>query len=91
MVNMRAKIAVGPLLLLQLLGNNCTNTGSPELRQPVRDFARKKDSEEKCLHFRQNMSLKARKNLRPSSQMFGPGPFAGSLSESLTSGNGFSD
>ena len=31
----------------------------------------------------------ARKNLRPFSQIFGPGPFAGSLSQNLTPGDVF--
>ena len=35
------------------------------------------------------MGLKTRENLRPFSQIFGPGPFAGSLSQNLTPGDVF--
>ena len=55
----------------------------------ARFFARK-ICEKKMPSFPQKYGFEsARKNLRPFSQIFGPGPFAGSLSQNLTPGDVF--
>ena len=69
---------------------NCANIqrlGVPDkLRQSVRKFCEKL-LPEKNLCFPQKYGFEnARKNLRPFSQIFGPGPLAGSLSQNLTPG-----
>ena len=82
-----------PIAVVAIAWNNCTNTqrlgAAEKSRRPVRDFCEK--------HLRKKMpSLpqkygfeNAKKNLRPYSQIFGPGPFAGSLAQNLTPGDVF--
>ena len=77
-----------PIAVVPIAWNNCANTQrlgvAEKSRRPVQDFLREKFAK-KMPSFLQKYGFEnARKNLRPFSQIFGPGPFAGSLSQNLT-------